>query len=85
MSAAIASELTCKELVELVTDYLEDMLPLAERRRFERHVTACSGCRAYLSQMRALIRASGRIVEQDLPAAMRDELLHVFREWKTRL
>jgi hypothetical protein len=32
--------------------------------------------------MRALIRASGRVAEQDLPTAMRDEVLHAFREWK---
>ncbi len=82
MSAAIPSELTCKELVELVTDYIEDVLPADERTRFELHVCSCTGCRAHLSQMRALIRASGRLTEQDLAAAMRDEVLHAFREWK---
>ena len=82
MSAAIPSELTCKELVELITDYLEDVLPADERTRFELHVCSCTGCRAYLSQIRALVRASGRLTEEDLPATMRDEVLHAFREWK---
>lgn len=59
MSAAIASELTCKELVELVTDYFEDRLSLDENRRFELHVCSCTGCRAYLAQMRAVVRAAG--------------------------
>jgi hypothetical protein len=82
MSAAIASELTCQELVELVTDYFEDRLSLDENRRFELHVCSCTGCRVYLAQMRAVVRAAGRLAERDLPAAVRQDLLHTFRAWK---
>ena len=82
MSAAIAGELTCKELVELVTDYFEDRLPTGENRRFELHVCSCTGCRAYLAQMRALVRAAGRLAELDLPVAAREDLLNAFRAWK---
>jgi len=82
MSAAIKTELTCRELVELVTDFLEDRLPLPDRRRFELHVCTCTGCRIYLGQMRALLRACGRLAEEDLPAATRGALLATFRVWK---
>jgi len=82
MSAAIKTELTCRELVELVTDYLEDRLPLPERTRFELHVCTCTGCRIYLAQMRAVVRASGRLAEEDLPPAAREDLLVAFREWR---
>lgn len=82
MSAAVPSELTCRQLVELVTDYLEDRLPPAERTRFELHVCTCTGCRVYLAQMRAVIRASGRLAEEDLSPAARDEMLAAFREWR---
>ena len=82
MSAAIASELTCRELVELVTDYFEDRLSLDENRRFELHVCSCTGCRVYLAQMRAVVRAAGRLAESDLSAAIRAELLDAFRAWK---
>jgi predicted anti-sigma-YlaC factor YlaD len=84
MSGAIENELTCKELVELVTDYFEDRLATEENRRLELHVCSCTGCRAYLSQMRALVRAAGRLAETDLPAVVRDDLLRTFREWKRR-
>ena len=84
MSGAIESEPTCKELVELVTDYFEDRLTTEENTRLELHVCSCTGCRAYLGQMRALVRAAGRLAEMDLPAAVRDDLLGAFREWKTR-
>ncbi len=82
MTAAIASELTCRELVELVTDYLEDRLPTPENTRFELHVCSCTGCRAYLQQMRGVIRSAGRLADADVPAAARDELLRAFRAWR---
>ncbi len=82
MTAAIPSELTCKELVELVTEYLEDRLPVDEQERFELHLCTCTGCRVYLAQMRSVVRASGRLREEDVPAPVRDELLNLFRGWK---
>ena len=84
MSGAIENELTCKELVELVTDYFEDRLTTEENRRLELHVCSCTGCRAYLGQMRALVRAAGRLAETDIPVALREDLLRTFRDWKTR-
>ena len=56
----IAEQLSCQELVELVTDYLEGALPPAERARFDAHIALCDGCRAYLEQIRATIALSGR-------------------------
>jgi anti-sigma factor RsiW len=51
------AELSCRELVELVTDYLEGVLTAAERMRFEAHLSECDGCEAYLEQMLLTIRA----------------------------
>ena len=78
-----ASELACQELVELVTDYLEGVLPAAERTRFEEHLAGCSGCRAYLEQMRQTIRVLHRLTEESLAPQAKEELLRVFRDWKT--
>ena len=75
-------ELTCKELVEVVTDYLEGQMPAEKRLRFEEHVAFCSGCQTYLAQMRDTIRATGTLREVDLSSDARDALLEVFREWK---
>jgi anti-sigma factor RsiW len=58
-----AVPLTCREVVELVTEYLENGLPTGERRRFQAHLERCGGCRTYLHQMRAtveLLRLAGR-------------------------
>ncbi len=74
--------LTCQELVELVTDYLEGALDDATRTRFDEHLEACSACRAYLEQMGVVLRAVGRLREDDLEPAATETLLHAFRDWK---
>jgi anti-sigma factor RsiW len=79
-----APELTCQEMVELVTDFLEDRLGPAERARFEAHLALCEGCRAYLDQMRQTVRALGRIPDDSMSTVMRDQLLDAFRGWRRR-
>jgi anti-sigma factor RsiW len=73
-------ELTCRELVELVTDYFEGALPDSERARFEAHLDECEGCRLYLEQMRTtigLVHASGELEGREDVSA----LLRAFRSW----
>jgi anti-sigma factor RsiW len=77
-----ATELTCRELVELVTDYLEGAMPAAERARFEAHLAGCAGCGRYLDHLRRTIRTLGRLQEDDLAPQIRDDLLGIFRSWK---
>jgi anti-sigma factor RsiW len=77
-------ELTCRELVEVVTDYLEGRMPAERRLRFEEHLAFCDGCGRYLEQMRETIRLTGRLREDDLRPETRDALLRLFRDWKRR-
>ena len=77
-----AQELTCKELVEVVTDYLEGRMPPGRRLLFEEHLAFCSWCVTYVEQMRETVRATGTLREEDLDPALRDSLLTVFRDWK---
>ncbi len=73
--------MTCVELVEVVTDYLEGTLSRRERRRVERHVAACPYCDLYIEQIREVIRTLGRLTEETIPPEARDELLVAFRDW----
>ena len=75
-------ELTCRELVEVVTDYLEGSLAPADRIRFEEHLVMCAPCTTYLEQMRETIRLTGALREEQLDPAARDALLSAFRDWK---
>lgn len=84
MTAEATTGMSCKELVELVTDYLEGAMPSAERARFEAHLEECPGCAAYLRQMGDTLRVAGRLSEESLPVGAEEGLLRVFRDWKRR-
>ena len=74
-------EMPCRELVELVTDYLEDRLSPRDRLRFEAHLADCEHCTTYLEQMRQTIRALGKLPEESLSPEVRGALLAAFRDW----
>ena len=76
------AEMTCKELTELITDYLEERLPETERIRFEQHLSICPGCVTYLEQMRFTIKALGAKLSGKIPEAVESDLLQTFRSWK---
>jgi anti-sigma factor RsiW len=73
--------LSCQELVELVTDYLEGALGEADLRRFEQHIAGCGGCTRYLAQLRATIRIAGTIRTDDLSPEAESALLEAFANW----
>jgi len=77
-------DLPCRELVELVTDYLEGVLAPGEAARFEAHLAGCRHCRAYLEQMRLTLAALGRLTEDDVAPDAEEALLRAFRGWKRR-
>ncbi len=80
---SITDEMTCRELVELVTDYLAEALPAQEQARFEEHLGTCPHCVTYLEQMAITISALGRLgAEQQLSGEAREALLTAFRDWK---
>lgn len=83
-AAELPGELTCRELVELVTDYLEDALAPAERTRLELHLAVCPGCTEHLRRLRATLRAAGRLSEGSLTGEAREPLLRAFRARRRR-
>lgn len=74
--------MTCKELVDLITEYLEGALSASDRLRFEQHVDRCSPCRIYVEQMRQTVRAVGKLSEESIPDDAKELLLRVFKDWK---
>ena len=76
------AELTCQELVELVTDYLDGALPAGELERFEEHLLYCRPCAMHVEQMRETIRVAGAVSADDLEPAVADDLLAAFRTWR---
>ena len=82
--SGVGPDLTCRELVELVTDYLEDALPARERERFEAHIAECPACDAYVEQIRATIRLAGRAAALEEPGETA-ALLEMFRGYRRAL
>jgi anti-sigma factor RsiW len=78
-----SDHISCQELVELVTGYLEDALPAGETALVEQHLNFCEGCVWYLEQMRETIAAAGRIGVEDIAGDERARLLAAFRGWRT--
>jgi predicted anti-sigma-YlaC factor YlaD len=75
--------LSCQELTELVTDYLEGGLPGAERARFEEHLAECGNCEIYLEQIRITISLTGSLTPDELAPEAEEALLHAFRNWRS--
>ena len=75
--------LTCKQLTELVTAFLERELSWWDRIRFQLHVGMCHHCREYLRQMRRTVKVIGQLPAEPIPDDVRDELMHRFRQWKS--
>jgi predicted anti-sigma-YlaC factor YlaD len=73
---------TCIELVELVTDYLEGSMEPGRRALFDEHIAGCEGCTTYLEQFRITIRLTGMLTEEQIAPDARAALLDVFRDWR---
>jgi anti-sigma factor RsiW len=74
-------DLTCAELVELATEYLEGALSAEQREAFEGHLVGCDGCVAHLGQIRALLRVAGALPPERLSEPAEEELVAAFRSW----
>jgi anti-sigma factor (TIGR02949 family) len=79
----VTNEFSCQEMIEVVTNYLDDAQAPDERQRFERHLSRCAGCSTYVDQMRETIRQTGEVPrEESLPPALRERILAQFRTWR---
>ena len=74
--------ISCRQVVDLITAYLDGALPAGESALFEQHLNFCDGCEWYVEQMRGTIAAAGRLSEGDVPVDARDRLLTAFRDWQ---
>lgn len=75
--------LTCKEIVELVTEYLEGALTRRDRRRFQAHLSGCEHCTEFLRQMRTTVELTGTLTVDDLSVDQQRALLALFRHWNS--
>ena len=83
MSRTDVDHVTCREFVEVLTDYLEGVIAAEERADIERHIVICRGCSNYVEQFRSTIDLLGRIAAVDEPEqAQASAALSIFRDWQ---
>jgi anti-sigma factor RsiW len=75
-------DLVCRQAVALVTDYLEDVLPRRQRRRFESHLAGCPNCSRYLEQIRITIDVVGHVDPDELDPEVKDDLIDLYRRFQ---
>ena len=76
--------ISCQELVELVSDYVERALPAEEAALFEQHLNFCDGCVWYVDQVRRTIDTVGELREEDVPEEAKTKLMTAFRDWSRK-
>jgi anti-sigma factor RsiW len=74
-----AEALCCREVVELLDDYLDGASPPSQRGRIQRHLAGCADCDAYLGQLRATIRLARRLATRAAPPSLIGPLLDAYR------
>lgn len=82
MTPTAPQPLSCPEMVELLTAYLDGALDEPDRVSFDAHLGLCRGCRTYLEQFRETVACAGSLREDDVPPAVMAELLDSFRGWR---
>lgn len=75
--------MNCRQVVELMTAYLEGALSPGDRARFEQHIAGCDGCAAYLAQMRMTRQVVGKLADEPIPEGTQKELVDAFRSWRS--
>jgi anti-sigma factor RsiW len=75
-------EISCKELVDLVTGYMDETISDEARAKFEQHLSECGYCSAYVQQMNMTVKLTSTLSETEPPKPAPDELLNIFRKWK---
>ncbi len=77
-----AHDITCRQAVDLMTDYLDGTLGPDDRALVEAHLAECENCAEHLRQIRITVAVTGRIREEDLDPAVREDLMDLYRRWR---
>jgi anti-sigma factor RsiW len=77
------ADVTCREVVELLSDYLDGAIPATDRARLDEHLAECDGCTAALEQLRETIRVTGTLTEEQVAQEQLEPVRSVFRAWRS--
>jgi anti-sigma factor RsiW len=76
------ADVTCREVAELLSDYLDDAIPAPDRARLDAHLAECDGCTSALEQLRETVRVTGTLSEEQVEHEQLEPVRIVFRAWR---
>ena len=82
MTVRDPAALECKEVVELVTEFLGDAMAPVDRTRLEQHLLVCPACTLHVAQVRSTISHVAELRVNDQSGDVGAELVDLFRQWK---
>ena len=71
---------SCKQITDLVLDYLNDKLRPAVKRDFERHLRICPDCVHFLNTYKKTVSVTGTVRSEEIPAAVKDSIVGFLRK-----
>lgn len=66
----VDSGVTCREIADRATDYLEERLPIFTRAKIELHLASCSGCHDYVTQI-SLVKDTMALLSKQSPSPIK--------------
>jgi anti-sigma factor RsiW len=79
-----ATQMTCAQLVEQLSDYLEDALRPDQMARVRVHLHNCGGCETHLGELRVTLRTLSSLPMENLPSEVEQNVLDIYRKWVAR-
>lgn len=69
----------CRQIAELLGDYLDGTLPKRTRDLLEWHIEACAPCVAFVNTYRGTVDAAARLGSLEIPPELKQRLIAVLR------
>ncbi len=70
---------TCKQITDLMLDYLTDKLRPKLKQDFQKHLDICPDCVAFVNTYKKTVKATATLREEDIPPKVRDNVLGFLR------
>ena len=78
--SGMPSEIECRQIAELLGDYLEGSLPRSTHELIDFHIDGCPPCVAFLNTYKGTMDATRRLPDVPIPHELKSRLLAVLKK-----
>lgn len=80
--SGMPSEIECRQIADLLGDYLEGSLPRSTHELIDFHIDGCAPCVAFLNTYRGTVEAARKVADIPIPPELKKRLLAVLKSTK---